>query len=129
MTVTLSCVGSGPGHCVGLRRDPKFLQALDVVRPLVPIPKNSSGDVAAARGGARGGGGDPASGGPGWGGVTGWRRKRGLPLAPVDSVASLVGPLGGQTLVSVRDLYKRETISEKSFGFVFSHLESRVIPT
>ena len=38
--------------------------------------------------------------------VTGWRQLRGLPLAQVDSVASLLAPLSGQNLVSVLDLYK-----------------------
>ena len=52
--------------------------------------------------------------------VTGWRRWRGLPLAPIDSVASLVAPLSGQNLVSVRDLYKQEATSEYSFSLVFS---------
>ena len=49
--------------------------------------------------------------------VTGWRRLRGLPLAPVDSVASRVAPLSGQNLASVRDQYKREATSEYSSGF------------
>ena len=51
--------------------------------------------------------------------VTGWQWLCWLPIAPVDSVASLVTPLSGQNLVSVRDLYKREPTSECSFGFVF----------
>ena len=52
-------------------------------------------------------------------GVTGWRRWRGLPLAPAESVVSLVATLSGQSLASVRDLYKREETCEYSFGFVF----------
>ena len=51
--------------------------------------------------------------------VTGWRRWRGLPLAPAESVVSLVATLSGQSLASVRDLYKREETCEYSFGFVF----------
>ena len=58
--------------------------------------------------------------------VTGWRRLRGLPLAPADLVASLVASLvvsltSGQNLASVHDLlvYKREATCEYSFGFVF----------
>ena len=51
--------------------------------------------------------------------VTGWRRWRGLPLAPAESVVSLVATLSGQSLASVRDLYKRKATCEYSFGFVF----------
>ena len=51
--------------------------------------------------------------------VTGWRRWRGLPLAPAESVVSLVATLSGQSLASVRDLYKREETCVYSFGFVF----------
>ena len=46
--------------------------------------------------------------------VTGWGRLRELLLAPVDSVASLVAPLSGQNLVSVRDLYKRNSDEVRS---------------
>ena len=44
---------------------------------------------------------------------------RGLPLAPADSVVSLFATLSGQSLASVRDLYKREATCEYSFGLVF----------
>ena len=43
----------------------------------------------------------------------------GLPLAPAESVVSLVATLSGQSLASVRDLHKREATFEYSLGVVF----------
>ena len=51
--------------------------------------------------------------------VTVWLQWRWLPLAPAESVVSLVATLSGQSLASVCDLYKRKATCEYSFGLVF----------
>ena len=58
--------------------------------------------------------------------VTGWRRLRGLPLAQVDSVASLVALLSGQKLFVIYISEKRPV--NRALVSSFSRLECLLIP-